>query len=125
MSALADLQRDFATAMVRGDMAAAEPRLVAGGIPPQRRLQIHAHHYLATLEAALAANFPVVRALLGDGFFGLAARGFAAAEPPREPRLFAYGAGFSSWLAGMPALRALPYVADVARLMRFACPQAH
>lgn len=114
MPAPAELQAAFAAGMVTGVPAAAG-HVVFDRIAPERRLAIHANHYATTLTEALAANFPVVRALVGDGFFALAARGFVVAEPPREPRLFAYGAGFSAWLAAMPELAAVPCVAGVAR----------
>ncbi len=70
----------------------------------------HAH------VGALAAIYPAVRALVGEGYFdGLAAL-FTRAHPPVAAVLSGYGAGFSDYLAGRSELSRVPFLPDVARL---------
>ena len=53
----------------------------------------------------------MVSRLVGDGFFGEAARHFGRQSPPVER-----GAGFSAFLAAYAPAAGLPWLADVARL---------
>jgi len=104
MSALAALQRDFVA------------RLFAADAPQDPRARLYRDNALATLSGALAATYPVVRRLVGDAFFGEAARRHALAVPSRSGDLNAYGATFAQFLAAYPPARALEYLPDVARL---------
>ncbi|MGQ0664124.1 MAG: HvfC/BufC N-terminal domain-containing protein [Pseudomonadota bacterium] len=116
MPTLRELQSSFRAAMHGDDPVAIAAAVVVDRLAPARRLQIYRNHYDLTLGEALAATFPVVRRLVGESFFGFAARQFTAAEPPCGPCLFEYGAGFPDFLAELPACRSLPYLPDVARL---------
>lgn len=88
---------------------------IAGAVPAEARLQIYRNHYTITLTDALAATYPVVHRLVGEGFFNQAARRFVRMAPPASPCLFDYGAGFGDFLATLREAAALPYLADVAR----------
>jgi len=83
MSALAALQRDFVA------------RLFAADAPQDPRARLYRDNALATLSGALAATYPVVRRLVGDAFFGEAARRHALAVPSRSGDLNAYGGTFA------------------------------
>lgn len=113
---LAELQRDFARA-VRGD-ALAVPRLGidAGDLNAERRLAVYRNHHRISLAGALAANFPTVVKVIGEEAFQALALSFLTIDPPREPRLAAYGAGFPAFLENDPRSQALVYLGDVARL---------
>ncbi|WP_395019851.1 putative DNA-binding domain-containing protein [Dongia sp.] len=113
---LAELQRDFARA-VRGD-ALAVPRLEidATGLNPERRLAVYRNHHRISLAAALAANFPTVVKVIGEPAFEALALSFLAIDPPREPSLAAYGAGFPAFVESDPRSLGLVYLGDVARL---------
>jgi hypothetical protein len=113
---LAELQRDFARA-VRGD-ALAPPRLGidAGDLNAERRIAVYRNHHRISLAAALAANFPTVAMVIGDEAFQALAVSFLAIDPPREPSLAAYGAGFPAFLESDPRAQSLVYLGDVARL---------
>lgn len=80
------------------------------------RLAIHRHHVASSLVRALAVSFPTVEALVGAAFFGQAARVFAAQDPPTQPVLAEYGAGFADFIAAHAPAQGLPYLADMARL---------
>lgn len=64
----------------------------------------------------LAARYPTVERLVGGAWFADCARLFAEQQPPSDPVLAVYGAGFPSFLAGFPPARELPYLGDVARI---------
>lgn len=117
MSALPDLQSQFARTMAGAEAPAALlAAVVPDGIAPARRLAVHRNHYRITLAEALAATFPTLRALLGEDFFTHAAHGYIASAPPAGACLFEYGEGFPAHVARLPAARHLPYLLDTGRL---------
>jgi len=79
-------------------------------------VEIYRRGALANLSGALAATYPVVLRLVGESFFGEAARQHALAHPSTSGNLDDYGAGFADFLAAYPHARELPYLADVAEL---------
>ncbi|GAB2179269.1 HvfC/BufC family peptide modification chaperone [Dongia sp. agr-C8] len=113
---LAELQRDFARA-VRGD-ALAVPSLGIdpGALNAERRVAVYRNHHRISLAAALAANFPTVVKVIGDDAFQALALSYLAIDPPRDPSLAAYGAGFPAFLESDPRAQSLVYLGDVARL---------
>ncbi len=99
--------------------------LGTGTLPPgamadpgevDRRFDVYRNNVAVSLCAALAARFPVVQALVGEGFFQAMARVFIAANKPRTPVLMLWGREFPGFLRGFPPVAGLPYLADVARL---------
>lgn len=86
------------------------------GLQPSQRLQIYRNNSLISLTEALKAAYPVIYRLVGDGFFRTAAAVFIKTSPPQEPRLCAYGAAFSTFLAQYAPASALVYLPDMARL---------
>lgn len=80
---------------------------------------------------ALSENFPTVRALTSEAWFGGAALLFSRESPPRHAALHDYGAAFPSWLEVFPPARELPHLAGLAHLDRlriealFAAEAAH
>jgi hypothetical protein len=83
-----------------------------------RALAIHRNTSAKAAQDALAANYPVVRALFGDEAFRACASAFVGLEPPGEPRLNAYGARFPEFLRHYAPAAGEPYVAEVAALER-------
>jgi hypothetical protein len=67
---------------------------------------------------ALEANFPTVTRLVGRDWLRAAAAIHVHETPPADARLLYYGAGFAAFLEHFEPARALPYLADVARLDR-------
>lgn len=117
MSRLLELQRDFAAALTARRPEAGQTiaaHAVSDAIAAEQRAQIYANHFRISLIDALAATYPVTRALVGEAFFAQAARGFVLAEPPRTPRLYEYGAGFAAWLKALPDLAGHAYLPCVA-----------
>ncbi|MBS1159812.1 MAG: hypothetical protein H6R15_2231 [Proteobacteria bacterium] len=116
MSALRELQTDFAAAMFAGDAAkllahcAGDPERARQGIAAYRR------SVLANLAAAVQATYPVSENIVGGEFLAAACRRYAESHPSRSGDLNAYGDQFAALLADYAAAASLPYLPDVARL---------
>lgn len=88
------------------------------------RLGIYARGYVLRLLECLRAEFPILRALVGDQVFEMFASSYVWTRPSRSPSLYDLGAGFAEFLqttrppsAGQPgAIEALP--AELAALER-------
>ena len=98
---LRDLQRRFARAL-REDADA--------------RIGVYRSNVVASYRNALAATYPVVKALTGTPFFDAAVDAFTQVHPPSGGDLNVYGGELASFLAAYPHARDLPYLPDVARL---------
>lgn len=113
MTGLSATQRAFAAAILGRPNDFAD-RLVEDRLPAAARAQIHANHFRVSLIEALAATFPITHALVGQAYFTQAARGYVLKNPPANPRLNEYGAGFAAWLAEAADLGGHDYLPDVA-----------
>jgi hypothetical protein len=113
---LAELQRAFQDAVLGTEDGA----LAHLTHTPRGRLAARIAVYRNTVQGSLidvlAAAFPVVRRIVGQGFFAGLAERFVTAAPPQAPQLSTYGAAFPAFIAeGLPG-HGLAYLADVARL---------
>lgn len=114
MPTLLETQQAMRRALLEGGPPPAG--IIAGACGEEARIAIYRNNLRGTLTGALRLSYPAVRRLVGEDFFaGLAAR-FIAAEPPRNPDLYAYGAALPAFIESFEAARDLPYLADVARL---------
>ncbi|MFA6114125.1 MAG: putative DNA-binding domain-containing protein [Sphingomonas sp.] len=104
MHDLADFQRDFSAALFSAEVAGAAA------------LAVHRNSGARAAIDALAANYPVVRALFGEEPFAACARSYLQAHPPRDPRLSHVGASFAAFLGTYPSAGDLPWIGDVAAL---------
>lgn len=82
----------------------------------QRRFDVYRNNVAASLGAALAIRFPVIRRLLGEEYFKALGRLYAEAHRPRSPVLHEWGESFAAFLEGFPPLAGYPYLGDVARI---------
>lgn len=106
----------FIAAILDADRAPPEGLNDGAGHPAGRRFGVYRNNVAVSLRAALHVAFPVIARLLGKtNMDGLAGR-FLRAHPPGDPRLMLYGAVFPDYLAALPQLAHLGYLADVARL---------
>lgn len=127
MLQLADYQQTFTSFLltpVVSDEAhsALQPWLTASETIAQR-LAVYRNNVLYSLTAALAAQFPVVQRLVGNGFFATVARDFICSLPPTTPSLTFYGDALPDYLSTRSDCERVPYLADVARL-ELACQYA-
>ena len=86
------------------------------GRPAPKRFSVYRNNVAVGLRSALEDGFPVVRALVGDAFFGALATVYYRQFPPSSPLLMLYGATFADFLAGFEPVAHLKYLPDVARL---------
>lgn len=70
-----------------------------GPADPMQRLAVYADGYLLRLLDCLAADYPVLRRVMGDEVFGFFARAFLWENPSQSPTLYDLGAGFPTFLA--------------------------
>lgn len=109
---------EFSKALLDADAA-----LPFGVVDPQgqaapKRFAVYRNNVTTSLVDALAATFPAVEKLVGDGFFKQMARVFIAQSPPQSPLLAEYGRDFARFLDGFEPVKGLPFLADVALLDR-------
>ena len=103
-------QQRFASALENpGLVPVTNPRL-------RRAIVVHRNTARKAAQDALADNYPVVRALVGEEAFAACAVGYAEANPPCDPRLCIYGEQFDAFLSGYVPFRELPWLAGMARL---------
>lgn len=116
MSMLLETQRAIYRSLVESDDGAAAQHVVADGLAPAARLNIHRNTFVATLTTALQLSFPAVHRVVGAEFFESAARIFIEGAPPQSAYLDEYGADFADFLDGFPPVASLPYLPGLARL---------
>ena len=87
-----------------------------GKLTPRQRLDIYRHNVFDSLSSALAAVYPTVVHLVGEGFFRFAAHEYIAAHPSRSGNLHDFGDQLPEFLAQFPPARGLAYLPDSARL---------
>lgn len=116
MLALRDLQAAFAAQLAGGDRPDLADAVVGDSITAAARLRVHRHHVAESLATALAATYSTVQAIVGEDFFRIMAKAFAATDLPRQPVLAEYGGAFPAFVAGYGPADSLPYLADMARL---------
>jgi hypothetical protein len=111
---LRELQAAFAAALIGNSRV---PYDVQGGtVTAAVRFSVHSNTVRASLRNAIAATFPVTRALMEPRTFDDIAGRFISAHPPDKGWLCAYGAAFPEFVAGLPPTTVPPHLADVAQL---------
>ena len=121
---LHELQQTIARSILADRPEALAAIVREDGLAFDKRLQVYRNNTIISLTEALRATYPVVAALVGEKFFGFAAKAFISGDPPQAPRLAEYGGGFAAFLAVFESARTLPYLADVAAL-EWAMNEAH
>jgi hypothetical protein len=116
MKRFAELQRDFAGAVLDPEAAVPAPLSRKAGASPSRRFGVYRNNVYASLIDVLAGRFPVVARLVGDEFFRAMARAYIEREPPRSAVLIRYGVSFPDFIADFAPAASVPYLADMASL---------
>ena len=109
---------DFTPALL--DPERAPPAIVSGpnGKAAGKRYNVYRNNVTVSLINALAATFPATQRITGVDFFRAMARFHVRATPPTSPLLFEYGHDFPDFIERYEYARAMPWLADVARIER-------
>lgn len=110
------LQTVVARAILSDSAVDLAPLMRRGSFDPLLRFNVYRNNMMASLTATLIAVFPVTLQLLGEPYFRYVAGAFIRSSPPTEPRLVRYGGAFPRFLAAFEGTRAMPFVAETARL---------
>lgn len=96
------------------------PAIVSGpaGKDAIKRYNVYRNNVMVGLTDALAAIFPAVQRITGIDFFRAMARQHVRLTPPTSPLLFEYGRYFPAFIESYEYARAMPWLADVARIER-------
>ncbi|MFO1372107.1 MAG: DNA-binding domain-containing protein [Candidatus Competibacteraceae bacterium] len=124
MPALRKLQQAFVAELFEEGNDANLTWIANHGLDSARRLQVYRNNMLITLRAALAATYPVIQRLVGEGFFAYAADGYRRRYPSASGDINEYCCQFPAFLAEFPSAAGLPYLADVAAL-EWACHEVY
>ncbi len=115
MLSLRELQRRFVDGVLHED-ARVTASIVADAFTGEERLRVYRNNTFESLTAALGDVYPVVRRLVGEGFFCFAAHQFIRRYPSRSGNLHDFGRHFPAFLVSFPPAAGLAYLGDVARL---------
>lgn len=117
MLPLADLQRDFARAILDADEKKFDGLpLRIGGVSSSVALSVYRNTVLGALVNALRLTFPTVEKLVGEQFFDQLCASFVENHPPKDANLAIFGDGFADFIQGYVPAAELKYLADVASL---------
>lgn len=116
MPTLLEIERAFYRSLTEPADPGVAGYVLADGIDPEVRLDIHRDTLVGTLTNVLRLAFPAVERLVGEAFFESAARIFIEAAPPRGACLDEYGGAFADFLKEFPPAASVAYLPDVARL---------
>jgi len=87
----------------------------------QRALAVHRNTAAKAAQEALAANYPVLRALVGDEAFAAISGMYTEQRPPTDPRLCLYGDRFDKVIDAYEPFMNVPYLSAVATVERMVC----
>lgn len=108
----------FAPALTSPGRATPEGVTGPRGKAAIRRYNVYRNNVTVSLITALAAIYPAVQRLTGVEFFRAMARFHIRETPPTSPLLFDYGRDFPAFIEGYEHARAMPFLADTARIER-------
>lgn len=113
---LRELQQAFMAALYDPEREGPIDHIASNGLSPTARLRIYRRSCDAIQCSALRTSYPALLALGGEDWFDQTARGYRRAHPSTSGNLQTFGAHLAEYLETLPAHRAYPYFADVARL---------
>jgi hypothetical protein len=122
---LADMQKLFSDALYD---AATEPQALpvfkGDARLAEQRFALYRGNLTAAWDKTLSAAYPVLKALVGEEFFGGLSRAYGQAYPSQLGDLNQFGAQFAEFLTDFPHVAEYPYFPDMARL-EWALHRAH
>jgi hypothetical protein len=114
VSALRDLQRDFAACVLGEGDAVLAHVADTGPVGPDERLRVYADGMRLRFLEVLGENYPGVRALLGDETFEALASAYVQGHPSRSPSIRWFGAGLDRFLGETPPFASNAVLSEMA-----------
>lgn len=108
----------FAAALQNRDLPPPDGLTRPSAGPATRRFAVYRNNVTVSLVDALAAIYPTLQNLVGEGFFRGMAHAYVGDNLPTSPLMFTYGAGFPAFIEDFAPAAQLPFLADVARVER-------
>ncbi|WP_177212984.1 DNA-binding domain-containing protein [Celeribacter neptunius] len=109
-------QQTFITAALTPEQPVPDGLITPDGRPASKRFDVYRNNVVVSLKEALEQGFPAVQSLVGPVFFAAMAGEYLRAHPPKHPVIALYGADFAEFIDNFAPARAIPYLADIARL---------
>jgi hypothetical protein len=109
-------QAEFRAALFAPETPAPSGLKSWNGSDVERRFDVYRNNVVVSLVKALRDAYPVCATLVGDEFFGVLARAFVEAHPPRSKMMAQFGGEFPDFLATFAIASGLAYLPGVARL---------
>lgn len=110
------MQHAFIDALLDPEAAPPSGITIWNGSDPAIRFAIYRNNVMASLVDALAANFPVLQAQVGNDFFRAMTAAFIRQHPPSSSVLARYGENLPAWITAFEPLADWPWLADLANL---------
>ena len=120
MLPLRELQQTFAEAIMAGPYSAAAAAIAADETA-LRSLALYRRLIRNNFVQVLRITYPMLHRLVGNGYFGVLARGYIKQSPSTSGDLFLYGRHFPAWLQ---RIEAPPLLVELARL-EWACHEVY
>jgi len=112
---LKQLQAKFADALFYLDDEITDAIKETQSITPEQRLQVYRNSFIMGVSEALAITYKHTCSLVGEDFFNSVSRAFILNTPPTENNIITYGLGFNEYLNGLPQLKEMPFISEIAR----------
>ena len=110
------MQTEFAKGLLDPTQPTPKGVIGPGGREAGKRYDVYRNNVVVSLTEALAAAYPVIKAVVGKEFFDAMAGEYVRKHPPKSPLMIYYGEDFPSFLTKFPPASHLGYLPDVARV---------
>jgi len=111
-----EAQAAFAAALVNPALPVPPGIVSHRGDSDAKRFAVYRNNVHVGLVGVLTAKYPVCARLVGTDFFTAMARLYVADHKPASPIMQLYGADFAAFIERFDPARAVPYLADMARM---------
>lgn len=109
---------NFAAGLLNPNMPTPSSVVGPHGKAANKRYNVYRNNVTVSLIESLADIFPAVQSIIGEDNFQILARDYVRAHPPSSPLLFQYGQEFATFIETFEPARAVPFLADIARMDR-------
>ena len=109
-------QSEFGAALFNAQAPVPKGIINPNQSPASKRFNIYRNNVITSLIGAMQDGFPVTQKIVGEAFFKEMARIYVRERPPSSPLMIYYGEDFSAFIDKFEPAKALPYLADIAKV---------